>query len=180
MYSLNKKLNIGKIFAVMLFGLVFMLAGCNVESTSQQQESSRDSNMDRAHTRVPVPQPRNFVTREMVAEYMKRMDVPNKLFYIYILADNGNMIGYYVSRGHPVNICTFMTPPDRVERGPNNRFTRQAPAIDGLYYGSGACNTEYFLDAETDVLIMVRGLNAFISEQPLDIDVPVFRVKVED
>lgn len=27
---------------------------------------------------------------------------------------------------------------------------------------------------------MICGLNAFISEQPLDIDVPAFRVKVED
>lgn len=159
------------------------LSGCEAsESTSEKQERQRDNLMTKADRQVPVPNIDNFVTREQVAEYMERMDMPNKLFYTYIVADTGNVLGYYVSRGAPVNICTFLTPPDRVEDRPgrNPDVVRQAPANDGLYYGSGACDLYYLFDSETDSMVMVKGTNLIVSEQPMTLDAEPIKVKSAD
>lgn len=169
---------------VLLFVLVSVfLVACNgslqtSQTTSEKQEAQRTSNMDKADAQVPVPQTSNFIARETVAEYMRRMDQPDKLFYIYLLADTGQVLGYHVSRGQPVNICTFMTPPDRVDELYNEPdVVRSAPALDGLYYGSSACNIEYFFDAETDALVQLRDIKMIISDQPLSLNAEPITVK---
>lgn len=167
------------VIAVLAVATALAISGCE-QSTSQKQASQRDALMDKADAQVPVPNVDNFVTREMVSEYMDRMDMPNKLFYVYLTADTGNVLGYYVSRGAPVNICTFMTPPDKVDSSTNGKVTRQAPAIDGLYYGAGACDLYYFFDAETDAMIMIKGLNILMSEQPMSLDAEPISIKSAD
>jgi len=164
-----------------IFLAAMMVMACDPpSSTSHEQEASRDSAMDQAHASVPIPTTQNFMTRETVAEFMRRIDEPNKVFYVYVMANNGNYVGYYVSRGRPVNICTFLTPPDRVERHSGPRYvTRSAPGMDGVYYGGNACDSEYFFDAATDSLIEIvtrGGLSMFVSEQPLELDVQRIRV----
>lgn len=170
-----------KVTLTILISAMF-LAACMEESTSDRQEADRSNIMDRAYEQIPTPQLQNFVKRRAVSEYMERMDEPNKTFYIYVIADTGNVMGYYVSRGGPINICTFMTPPDRVsyERS-QGRVVREAPGIDGLYYGGdGACDTEYFFDAETDAMIQLNGLNLFVADQPLDIEANPINVKTQE
>ena len=149
------------------------ITGCEFkQSTSEQQEAQRAHISAKANDAVPVPDVNNFVAREVVAEYMRRMDVPNKLFYIYVVADTGNIIGYYVSKGTPVNICNNMTPPDKVEDRHQNDVVRQAPSLNGLYNaGGGVCNTDYFFDASSGALVKIKGLNMFVSDQPLNLDV---------
>lgn len=169
------------IVPLLLLGIAALaLTACNEQSTTQQQEATRDRIQDRAHQAVRVPEISNFLVRETVAEYMRRMDEPNKLFYVYVLADTGQILGYYIARGAPVNICTFLTPPDRFHRESGPAYAmRKAPAADGVFYGDSACNTEYFFDAETDSLIQIQGLKLFISEQPLELDAEPIRVKSE-
>lgn len=163
------------VMAAAVLGLSTAVAGCKAEqSTSAQQEQQREHISAKANNAVPVPDINNFVAREAVAEYMKRMDQPNKLFYIYVLADTGNIIGYFVSKGPPVNICNNMTPPDKVEdRGSHDGdVVRVAPSLNGLYNaGSGVCNQDYFFDANSGGLISLKDLKAFISDQPLNLDV---------
>lgn len=163
---------------VMIFTAMFMMA-CEPQppSTSKQQEGQRDSAMDRAHSSVQIPTTQNFLTRETVAEFMRRTDEPDKTFYIYVLADTGQIIGYYVSRGRPVNICTFLSPPDKVERKPGGGYVkRAAPGMDGVYYGAGACGSDYFFDAETDTMVELHGLKMFVADQPLELDAEPIRV----
>lgn len=175
-----------------VIGLAFVLAGCDERTvtTSEQQEATRDSAMDRAHNAVPIPRTQNFLTRETVAEFMRRTDEPNKTFYIYLLNSMGNYIGFYVARGRPVNICTFLSPPDRVTReyvgnGASRsygNFKRAAPGMDGVYYGSGACDSEYFFDASSDALIEIitrGGISMFVTDRPLELDVQQIQIRVE-
>lgn len=168
-------------FIVMLmvvFLSTFGLSGCKL-STSQQQEKERDALMTRANNEVPIPHVHNFLARKAVAEYMKRMDVPNKLFYIYVVANNGVIIGYYVAKTQVVNICTFLAPTDKVDNShTDHSILRKAPADDGLYYGAGACNVDYFFDANSNALIQLKGLNYFISDQPLNLETKAFHIKV--
>lgn len=157
------------------------LTACDAnQTTSQKQEKTRTAVLDRADAAVPTPVINNFIARKTVAEFMKRMDQPNKLFYVYIVADPGNIIGYYVSRGKPVSSCLNMTPPDKVQRVRHERtaVVRTAPNLNGLYNaGSGACNSTYFFDAETDALVEISGLNLFTTDQPLDIEAEAITVK---
>jgi hypothetical protein len=164
---------------VTLIALSFMVTGCKGEaSTTEKQEQARSSLMDKANASVPIPRIDNFLARQSVAEYMRRMDNPSKTFYIYVLGDNGNTIGYYVAKSQPMNICSFMSPTDKVEeRYGDPDVVRQAPALDGLYYGSSGCNVDYFFDAETDALIQLNGLNYMITDQPLKLDAKPLKVQ---
>lgn len=158
---------------------LFTLTACNGQSTSERQERARTEVLDRADQAVPTPIIKNFIARKTVAEFMRRMDQPNKLFYVYIVADTGNIIGYYVSRGKPVSSCLNMTPPDRIdESGVQSDVVRTAPSLNGLYNaGSGACNSTYFFDAQTDALVEISGLNLFTADQPLDVEAEPINVK---
>jgi len=181
----TRQYNRSLFMAVILAALVsLVLAGCDPQtSTSQAQENSRDGAMDRAHNAVSIPQTQNFLTRQTVAEFMRRIDEPDKVFYIYVMANTGNYIGYYVSQGRPVNICTFLSPPDRVDHSHSQgRVVRAAPGMDGVYYGGSACDSEYFFDAETDAMVEIvtrGGISMFVSEQPLELDVQQIRVSAE-
>lgn len=164
------------LMSVVLLSLILM--ACNGEmTTSEKQEATRDELMTRANNSTPIPEIRNFLAREAVAEYMRRMDQPNKLFYIYILADNGQFVGYHVARTQTVNICTFMAPTDKIEKSRGHYWKRDAPANDGLYYGAGACNVDYFFDSATDALLQLKGLNYIISDMPLALDVKPLKVR---
>lgn len=173
-----------KIIPTVVLAMSFVfLAGCvdREPTTSDKQEQKRDGLMDKANYQVPIPTVSNFVARKSVAEYMRRMDEPNKTFYIYVMADTGNIIGYYVASSQPVNICTFMSPTDRVDRyrgsGGGGNVKRAAPANDGLYYGSGGCNVDYFFDANSGALIQLRDLKMIITDQPLDIEAEAINIQ---
>lgn len=190
---MSSKLITRTILGTAVVGATLFLAACQEESTTtERQESQRDRVAEAADRSVPAYQASNFVVRNTVNEYMRRMDDPNKIFYLYVMSDMGTPIGYYVARTPAVNICTFLTPPERVERQRHALLPpardlrrlavgRQAPALDGVFYGSGACNTEYFFDAETDAMIQIQGLNLFISDQPIqNIDAPRFQMQTQE
>lgn len=156
--------------------------GCHDRNSTQAQgERDQENVMGRAISQVPVPEVNNFLTRKTVAKWMRRMDVPSKEFYVYVVADNGQVMRYYVASSRPVNICTFLTPTEReidVMGSPNP--LGQAPALDGVYYGSGgACDSWYFFDAETDAYVELVGVNLFFSDQPLVFETDPIKVMVK-
>lgn len=168
---------------VMILMACFLSVGmvaCNKDSTQEAGEKEQENVMERARQAVPTPQIDNFLTRKMVAKWMKRMDRPNKTFYIYVVADSGAMIGYYVAQYQPVSTATFLTPTKREVSvyGSGANPLGPAPALDGTYYGNGAAASQYFwFDAETDAFISLQGLNYILSDQPLSVEAP--RIKVE-
>lgn len=166
-------------------GLAMTLTACNAESdetTSERGARVQESIMQKAQSSVPVPQTNNFLTRKAVAKWMERMDQPQKLFYIYVLADTGNVIGYYVAQTRPVSECALMTAPKRLERGDRGSyggdFQMPAPALDGVYYTGGCDSGEaFFFDAETDAFIGLSGLNYFVADQPLSLDADPIKIQ---
>lgn len=168
-----------RIFILSVF-VLFGVTACDLPepSASQKQEAARDNVMERANAKVPVPQTDNFVTREMIAEYMRRMDEPNKTFFVYVVANTGAVMGYYTTNGAPVSICAFLAPPDKVEeRYGGSDLVRKAPGVDGVYYSGGGCDTYYFFDANSDAMVQVKGLNLFVSDQPLSIEAEPITIK---
>ena len=171
-----------KLIITLLLASVFILGNsCDMEKTTTEiQEESRDALMDRAHDQVPVPQIDNFLTRRSIAKWMERNDDPSKIFYVYIIADTGNILGYYTASSRPVNFATFLTPPDKVERTSSSsvgRVLRQAPGADGVYYGEGNGDNWFFFDAESDALVEIVGLNLFVSDEALELDAEPIRIR---
>lgn len=166
---------------ILLVVSVFLMAACDLEkSTTRQQEETRDQIMDRANQQVPVPNITNFQTRQSIAKWLQRNDDPSRVFFVYVMAHTGNIIGYYTASSRPVSYASFLTPPDRVERHPNStRILRQAPGADGVYYGEGSGNNWFFFDAETDALVEIVGLNLFVSDQPLELDAEPIRIRTD-
>lgn len=158
------------------------LAACE-DDTQQQGARVQEDLMGRAISRVPVPQTQNFLTRESVAKWMRRQDTPDRPHYVYIFADTGQVIGYYVAQSRPVSTCTFMTPPVRPYRtnGSSGQYPLgPAPALDGVYYGGGgSCDQWFFFDAATDAMVEVSGFKIFTSDAPLAINAEPIRVEAD-
>ena len=160
------------------------LAGCKEGQSSTRADGAKtqESMMQRAQSKTPVPQVSNFLTRDAVAKWMRRMDTPDKTFYVYLMGNNGQQIGYYVAQTRPISNCTLMTPPDKLHywSGSAGRTTAvtQAPSLDGVY-STGGCDSYFFFDAATDAYIEIQGLNFFVADQPLSIDAEPIRVSAQ-
>lgn len=177
-----KSLAIAAVLGAMMFGISGCYEDSNATSSREQGEKDQEGIMSRAVSSSPTYQPQHFLTREAVNKWMEVMDTPAKTFYVYLLGNNGNHIGYYVAQTRPICSSARLTPPDRVvnrSTGTGNRVmtsTRvDAPALDGVY-NAGPCDSYFFFDAETDAYIEIQGLNFFVADQPLSIDVEPIRV----
>lgn len=174
-----------KYFVVTILVSMMALVGCKpAESSSQEKAQQEQENViERARAKIPTYQPSNFLTRETVNKWMKRMDTPSKTFYVYLLGDNGSHIGYYVAQTRPISSCTLMTPPKRLEQGDGGQygkdFVMPAPSLDGVYGGGGCDSSYFFFDSTTDAYVEIQGMDFFVSDQPLNVDAKPINVKVE-
>lgn len=167
---------------LLMVGIV-ALVGCaaNTPSARKQAEAQTAQNQERALADIPVPQPRNFLTRETVVKWVERQDTPDRPHYVYVMGDNGNYIGYYVAQSRPVNTCTFLSPPDKALWGHNGAsVVLQQPALDGVYYGGGSCDQWFFFDSETDAMVELTGFKVFTSDQPLNVNATPIKVMVTE
>lgn len=179
-------MQVKSIAAIALAALVSLgLTGCKIESDNEsdsrkQGQIQQENIMQRANDAVPTYSPDHFLTRKAVDKWMRRMDQPQKTFYIYLVADNGQQLGYYVGQTRPISNCTLLTPPDRLQNGDGVSGTQdyvvKSPSLDGVYSGGG-CESFFFFDAETDAYVEIKGLNFFVSDQPLSIDVEPIKVQ---
>ena len=177
-----KKILVGAAFAA----IALAMTGC--KDTRNQSEELREEGLEEqtevlaaARSAVPTPKMRNYLVRKAVREYMMRLDSPQKTFYTYIFADNGQSMGYYVGQSKPISGCTLMTPPDQIYM--DNNIVDQdgqviaAPNLNGVYNPTGSCDTYFFFDAATDALIEIRGFKYFSADQPLNVEAEPLRVQ---
>lgn len=170
-----------KIILLILTMVLLIPIACEIEESAQESgEKEQESIMQRARAQEPTYIPQYFLTRKYVNKWMETMDVPNKLFYIYVMADNGSFVGYYVAQYRPVSTATFLTPTKQIAyRGNYGVAILPSNALDGTYYGSGGASDQYFwYDAETGAFIEIKGLNYILQDQPLAVDVPRLKIEV--
>lgn len=153
------------------------VAGCKDESARAKNVQAQRSVMDRATASSPVPQLNNFLAREAVVKQVKRLDEAGKIFYVYIIGDNGQQLGYYVSSTRPMATCTLLTPPQEMTQSGNGNWAPvTAPGLGGTYSTASGCNSVFFFDAATDAYIEVSGMNLFIADQPLSVESEPIRI----
>lgn len=168
---------------IILLSFAYIMAGCESSPSAQEEgEKDQENVIQKAIKAHPTPQINNFLTRKNVIKWVERMDTPDKLFYIYVLADNGAKIGYFVAQYRPVSTATFLTPTERLHDDYDWGITLPAPALDGTYYGEGGASEQFFFfDAETDAFIELKGLNYILMDQPLaGINIPRLKVEMKE
>lgn len=161
---------------VAIIGIAFTLGGSGpMAEVNRENVRTQGDVMSRAITAHPNPQVDRFLTRENVVKWMERMDTPGRIFYIYIMNWNGEVTHYFVAQYRPVSVATFLTNTRQLVRRGDGVTTMPAPALDGTYYGEGGASDQFFFfDAQTDAYIELKGLNYFVADQPLAMNVPQF------
>ncbi len=177
MRTVNRNLLIG--LALASIGLFTMgNTGCDDQSSRQQMAQERESNTDSAIASVPVPKIHNYAAREAVARQVKRMDQVGKLYYIYLMSQNGSIIGYYISETRPISVCAALTPVDDVQQSSSGSLAvTKAPGLQGTYGGSD-CGRYFFFDAETKALGEVPSALMLWFDAPLAVNAPQIKVTI--
>lgn len=177
---------IGLYVAMTLVGLMVVLGASECEETSTEKQRSdavdkRGKVFHRAEKKYPIPDQalNNFPLRQALVKMTEREDLVNHPWYVYILGENGNVIGYYVAQHSPVNSCNFLSSTEDTDNDSGVVLT--APSLDGVYYGGGGasagCDSWFFFDAATDAMIRVRGMAFYTADSPLNLDAKAIKVE---
>lgn len=160
-------------FVVAAVVLALTLAACGGSGGSGQQSEikTQQSNYDRLVAQEPAHTMSVSATRKTINFWIDTWGHdPDKLSYVYMQAANGQLTGYYIFKGLPVNYCVSLTPPYHIIYDGNGNLVVPAPSIDGVYYSGGGCQTFYGRDATTNAYIeytVGAGQNVLIYDRPL-------------
>ncbi len=134
------------------------------------EKNSQGTNYTSLQDKQPAQSMDYSPTREGLNRWMETWGEEGKISYVYLIASNGQQVGYYVFEGLPVSYCASLTPPDDVDVYHGNPTTTQAPSMDGVYYSGSQCNQYFGYDATTGSYIEFStgsGINFFVTEDPL-------------
>jgi hypothetical protein len=161
---------------VLALAATFLVACDDDTSTAQVQERAvQQNNYERLVANQPAQEASYSLTRDTINFWVNTWGhEPGKLSFVYLMAANGQLIGYYVLEGLPVSYCVSLSPNYRWERpGGSTSYAWEqvpAPALDGVYYSGGACNVYYGRDATTGSYVEFStgdGINFLLYEEPL-------------
>lgn len=168
----------------LLTALIFSTA-CSSGDSSQMQESGRRQS---SYDTLVANQPAHFMnyspTRDRINFWIDTWSVPDKLSFVYILAANGQKVGYYVFKGLPVTYCALLTPDYEIVSIRSTLWKVKPPSVDGVYYSGGQCNQYFGEDATLGQYMEFTAggsLNFLVYESPLPLKVePLGFTRVED
>ena len=149
-----------------------LLTGCTQENdTAQNERAARNAGYARLAAKQPPHTMGYSPSRDTINFWIDTWGkTPGKLSYVYLLASNGQMIGYYVFRGLPVSYCAALTPTYDLVRRESTIVSVPAAGVDGVYYSGGQCSAYYGRDASTNSYLeytIGQGISALIYERPL-------------
>ncbi len=158
--------------------LSLIIVGCehDVNTADRKERKTQGTNYTSLQDKQPAQTMDFSPTREGINKWMETWEEPGKLSYVYLIASNGQKVGYYVFEGLPISYCASLTPPDRRDEDKHysdQDLVMQAPSMDGVYYSGSQCNQYFGFDATTGSYIefsIGSGINFFVTEQPLPID----------
>lgn len=167
---------------VLGFAAVIMVAlgagSCDEKPSPAKTES--DARED-AYNQIVKNQPRvdgkYSPAREAINRWKETWMQGPRLAYVYLMASNGQIVGYFILDAPPTSYCTRITRPydweDIPGDGDSAKVQVPAPADDAVWYtGDGSCDVYYGYEAVTSTYRewAVNGaLTHFVTTQPLDI-----------
>lgn len=191
------------LFAVL--GSALLLGACS-ETVDTSKEDSTQTGMDAAmdygqnsvgiearrsetiqkHLTDSQPQPQlDFsLERDNLIQRVERWNDPNKLSYIYLLGENGNVVGYFPMKGKVSSVNSALSAPEQLVDDPNTRWKENSqsqilssPQEDGSY-GENGDAIFFFL---TDGTYMEWAGSYLLSDEPIKLNVePIMTYDVQD
>lgn len=180
-----------KAIIIAILAALLALTACDPgQPTSQEEEGERrQRSYDTLIERQPGETMEYSPTRETINFWVSTWEQEGKLSFVYLMAGNGQIVGYYVLEGLPVSYCAMLTPNYELIDTPSDGSSARdvlvnAPGIDGAYYSGGQCNQYYGRDATTGAYVEFSiggSLNYLLFDEPLEADVePLGFTSVED
>lgn len=161
-----------RVIAALIAAAALVLTGCTGgDGSAQSEERDRQqSNYEILVENQPAEQMAYSPTRETINFWIETWDEPGKLSYVYLQGANGELLGYYVLEGLPVSYCASQSPTYGISSSSNGKVVYPRPAMDGVYYSGGQCDTYYGKDASTGTYLEYTaglGINVLLYEEPL-------------
>lgn len=178
-------------FAAILFFATVGASSCeepsktSTDQIKQRQAAVQDRVDTYASAASAVPfdgsQLTNFPMRDALVDYTLRQDLKDHPWYIYIMGDSGNTIGYFVGKTYPQSTCNFLSSSQITDSNSTGRVVLVAPSYDGIFYGGGGASgggcDYFFFDAATDAMqVISNNWKWFVSDAPLKITAEPIKV----
>ena len=165
--------------ALILTGaLVFGVAGCSDDNPIPQKNVQADANFKAQEKNDPVPNLNDSLERANISEHLKRNNVPDRIRYIYLLADTGGIYAYFVIKGKVTSTGAQLTPTDTIVdpcTGSYCHLVVQGPTDDGSFGGDEG-GIYFFTDTGQEIQWNGRWL---LSDQPLKINTPTLTLTTQ-
>lgn len=155
--------------------LAVLVAGCTSSTPANipQNNPQANANYDAQSKNDPIPNLNDSLERANVIEHLKRNNQPDRVRYIYLLADTGGIYAYFVIKGKVSSTGAQLTPTDNVVDVCSNATEYcpqvvQGPTDDGSFGGDEG-GVYFFTDQGQEIQWNGRWL---LSDQPLVIKTP--------
>jgi hypothetical protein len=149
------------------------LRGPNRDDQRRTAIEDRAIALDAATKKYRTPHDVNFPLRGLLVEVTKREDLEHHPWYTYIMGQNGNLVGYYITKTTPINACDFLSGTEDIYHGGNSDVKMTAPSLDGIFYGGGgsaaACDVYEAQDYATGAIIKFKAPMLMSVDRPLRI-----------
>lgn len=161
------------ILVAIVFVTALTVSACDDKATEKEKQA-QENNYQGLQAKQPARGMDYSPTREGLNYWMQTWEEPGKLSYVYLLAANGQELGYYVFEGLPVSYCASLTPTTKKFYDDGDSYAGTAPSMDGVYYSGNQCSQYFGKDALTGSYMefsIGSGINFLVYEQPLaDLD----------
>lgn len=164
MKKMNKRAKIAAALGVVV--LVLTTAGtCNNDGNAARTDKTSAGNFDAQVKNDPIPSLGDSLERANIVEHLKRNNQPDRIRYIYLLTDYGQVVAYHVAKGKITSSGAQLTPTDEIVDRTDGDLAVQAPTDDGSFGGDEG-GVYFFTD--TGVEIQWNG-KWYVSDAPMKI-----------
>ena len=158
-----------KIAAILAAALALSMAACSSGGAAQNNPQA-EANYKAQEKNDPVPTLNDSLERANIAEHLRRNNQPDRVRYIYLLADTGGVYAYFAIKGKVTSTGAQLTPTDDFAKkcGTCDWEVVQGPTDDGSFGGDEG-GIYFFTDTGMEVQWNGRWL---LTDEPLKIQTP--------
>lgn len=149
--------------------LAFGITACS-SAANEQNDPVANANYEAQKKNDPIPNLNDSLERANIIEHLKRNNAPDRIRYIYLLADTGGIYAYFAIKGKVTSTGAQLTPTDDFARGCSgcDMHVVQGPTDDGSFGGDEG-GIYFFTDTGMEVQWNGRWL---LTDEPLKIQTP--------
>lgn len=163
----------------LLVALIGAGAGsCESAEEIPQFDKQADTNFDSQKRNDPVPVLTDSLERANIIEHVKRNNQPDRIRYIYLLADTGGIYAYFAIKGKVTSTAAQLTPTDSIVDPCSASYCPevvQGPTEDGSFGGDEG-GIYFFTDLGNEIQWNGRWL---LTDEPLKINVPTLTLTTQ-